>query len=166
MDYFYLDIGPMIRRLQQNPSEFELRYDRLCHRPSRHQLAVHRIGKGRVVARCNCVEFPIRREQGAALSVAIESWEECYWRPLVERKAAERRMTWINRELTRFFVKAHWLLAIDAIFARLGISAWERQRRISKPRLRIVSSSPDDLKLPAGVPTAARLSRDNQGPVR
>jgi hypothetical protein len=81
---------------------------------------------------------------------------------LVERKAAERRMTWINRELARFFVKAHWLQAMDAMFARLGISAWERQRRVSKPRLRIVSSSPDDLKLPASVPTAARLSRNNQ----
>lgn len=162
MDYFYLDIGPMIRRLQQNPSEFEMRYNRLCHRPSRHQLAVHHIGRGRVVARCNFAELPIRREQGAALSVAIASWEECYWRPLVERKAAERQLTWINRKLPRFFVKAHWPQAIDAIFSWLGISAWERPQRVSKPRLRIVSSSADDLKSRAGVPTAAKLSRNDQ----
>jgi hypothetical protein len=162
MDYFYLDIGPMIRRLQQNPSEFEVRCNRLRHRPSRHQLAVHRIGKGRIVARCSCIEFPIRREQGAALSVAIANWEEGYWRPLVERAAAERRMTWINQKLARFFMKARWLQAIDATFAWLGISPREQPQRVSKPRLRIVASSPDDLKSRAGLPAAARLSQNNQ----
>jgi hypothetical protein len=167
MNYFYLDVGPMILALRQKPSEFEIRYDRLRHRPSRHLLAFHRNVGGRIVARCNCTEFPIRPEQAAALSAAISNWERSYWRPLMAREAAERRMTWINLISARDFgVTALWHQAIAAIRAWFGIGVRVRRRRISKPHLRVLSSLPDDPNSDAGAPPGAPTSRDNRSSVR
>jgi hypothetical protein len=162
MSYFYLDVGPMISALRRNPSEFQIRRDRLGHRPSRHQLAFHRNGDGRVVACCNCSEFPIRREQAAALSAAISNWEQSYWQPLMAQKAAERRMSWVNVTAARNFGNAVWRQALATIRGWLEIRVRVPKQRISKPRLRVVSSLPDDLNSDAG----ARTSRDNRSSVR
>jgi len=171
MDYFYLDIGPMIRLLRQNPGEFELRHDRVHHRPSRLQLALRRNDDGRIVARCNSVEFPINHEQGVALRAAIENWEECYWRPQTARKApgrhVTRHLTLINRRFGSYFaLNAKWHRTIAAVVAWFGNSARARNRWDTKPHLRLVSSLPDDVLLRTGLPRRPQPGRTDSSSAR
>jgi hypothetical protein len=122
MQNHYLDATPMICALQQRPSEFERRGDYLCHRPSRHWLAFDKNGRGRLIARCSCAQYPISVEQSAALQQAADDWEKTYWRPLVVSEAAARRFAEINREFARHFSpKPRWRRAIDAVLAWSGI---------------------------------------------
>ena len=163
MDYFYLDIGPMIRRLRQNPTEFELRHDCIHHRPSGHRLILIRDSKHHIVARCNGVEFPIIPEQSSILRAALANWEEVYWHPLIARKIAGRRITQISRELARLSeAKAQWRKIVRAIFAWFDISARQQQRRSSRPNLRVISSLSEDTELASGAPPAPQSSREKQ----
>ena len=145
MESFYLDIGPMIRRLQQDPSEFEIRRNCIRHRPSRHRLIFERLASGRIAARCNCVEFPISREQGVALRVAIESWEERCSRSVSAADPVERLANCVNSALARCFGPGtRWRQALDAAWAWVVVTVAARSRPRSKPRLRIVSARPED----------------------
>ena len=150
--YVYLDVGPIIRRLRQNPSEFEMRGAGVHHRPSWPRLTLMRNRNDRIVALCHRIEFPISREQSAVLKAALGTWEEIYWRPLIARKTAERRITqicWriaqICHELTRLFKrKTPSRQAFSAKFAWFGIGSRQWRRRGSRPHLRIVSSLPEE----------------------
>ena len=154
MEYFYLDASPMIRALQQSPSEFELRHECVRHRPSRHWLAFDPNGTARIFARCNCAEFPISRDQSIELRMAVANWEETYWRPLMAREAAARRVAKINREFARHFgPRTRWRRAVDAVLAWFGISARE-------PRLHIDPSLPEDADLHACPPNGPEPSQD------
>ncbi|HUC09461.1 MAG TPA: hypothetical protein VL985_03435 [Stellaceae bacterium] len=149
MDDFYLDASPMIRALWENPSEFELQHHCVRHRPSRHWLVFDRNGAARIVARCNCAEFPISREQSLKLHTAVAAWKETYWRPLMAREAAERRVAEINREFARHFgPKTRWQRAVDAVVAWFGISP-------SAPHLQVDPTLPEDAELHGYPPPAS-----------
>jgi hypothetical protein len=64
----------------------------LLHVPSRHRVAFAAQGYARIHTRCACAELSVSREQSAEMKATIAWWEESYWRPLVARKAAERRV--------------------------------------------------------------------------
>jgi hypothetical protein len=157
MDYFYLDIGPMIRKLQQNPSEFEIRENRIRHRWSRHRLTFERDGKGQIVARCNRVDFSVNREQGVALRVAIGNWEDLYPRSAIPRDPVGRLTKWVNSALSRYFWPGNrWWQTIHTVLARVAAITVQRPRPVRRHHLRIVSSRTGDTGLagdpPGGTP--------------
>jgi hypothetical protein len=118
MDDFSLDAGPMIRALSKDPEVFEIRRNCLRHRPSRHWLIFDANGNARIIARCSCTELPVSREQSKQLREAFAVWEETYWRPLMARETAERRVAEINREFARHFgPKTRWQRAVDTVLA-------------------------------------------------
>ena len=128
MDYYFIDASPMIRALRQNPSEFEMRYNCVRHRPSRHWLGFDPNGTARLSAHCSCAEFPISAEQSAELRAAVANWKEIYWRPLMAREAAARRVAEINREFARHFQPKNSLAAGRR--CRVGL---ERHQRFAFP---------------------------------
>ena len=141
MEDFYLDASPMIRALQENPNEFELRHNCVRHRPSRHWLAFDPSGAARIFAHCNCAELAISPEQSAVLRVTVANWEETYWRPLLAREAAERRVAEINREFARHFgPKAWWRRTIEVVMAWFGAGA-------AGPHFHIDPTLPEDQEL-------------------
>jgi hypothetical protein len=153
MDVFYLDAGPMIRALSEDPEAFEIRRNCLRHRPSRHWLIFDANGNARIFARCSCAELPISREQSKQLREAFAVWEETYWRPLVAREAAQRRVAEINREFARHFgPKTWWQRAVDTGLAWFGI-------RASEPHFHIDPSLPEDAELRADAPSARGSSQ-------
>jgi hypothetical protein len=163
MEYFYLDIGRMIRRLQQKPDEFEIRNKCIQHRPTRHRLIFERDGKGRIVARCNRVDFPVSREQGVALRVAVENWEGLYSRPPIASDPIGRLLRWINPALARYFGPGtKWRQAIDAAWAWVAVTVTTRSRPSPKPRLRIVSARADDAGFPGDTCGETRAERDQK----
>ena len=99
----YLDLSPMLRAIGELPAEFEMEKRYLHHIPSGHRLAFDARGIAHVYARCACSELTIGPEQSVEMRAAIASWEESYWRPLVARKAAERRIAEINRAFAEHF---------------------------------------------------------------
>jgi hypothetical protein len=118
MDDFSLDAGPMIRALSKDPEVFEIRRNCLRHRPSRHWLILEANRNARIIARCSCTELPVSREQSKQLREAFAVWEETYWRPLIARETAERRVAEINREFARHFgPKTRWQRAVDTVLA-------------------------------------------------
>jgi hypothetical protein len=154
MDVFYLDAGPMIRALSENPEAFEIRRNCLRHRPSRHWLIFDANGNAHIFARCSCAELPISREQSKQLREVFTVWEETYWRPLMARETAERRVAEINREFARHFgPKTRWQRAVDAVLEWFGVRALQ-------PRFHIDPSLPEDAELHAGPPLAAGSSRN------
>jgi hypothetical protein len=161
MDYFYLDIGPMIRRLQQDPREFEIRQNCIRHRRGRHRLAFERDGKGQIVVRCNRVDFAITREQSVALRVAIENWEALYPRSLIPRDPVGRLTSWVNSALARCIgPSTRWWETIYAVLARVAVITVPRRfRPVPRQRLRIVSSRTGDSSFPADAPGGTRSAR-------
>jgi hypothetical protein len=124
MDDFSLDAGPMIRALSKDPEAFEIRRNCLRHQPSRHWLIFDANGNARIIARCSCAELPVSREQSKQLREAFTVWEETYWRPLMARETAERRVAEINREFARHFgPKTRWQRAVDTVLAWCGLHA-------------------------------------------
>jgi len=100
----YLDIGPVLIALREQPTEFELRGAKLRHVPSRHQFGF--TGKGRAVisrTRCDCAQLTISSRQSAALRAAIDDWAAVYWQPLQAHRAEVRRVARINRDFARHF---------------------------------------------------------------
>jgi hypothetical protein len=151
---YYLNASPMIRALQQNPSEFELRYDCVRHRPSRHWLGFDPNGNARITARCNCAQFPISPEQSAELRTAVANWKETYWGPLMVREAAERRVAEINREFARHFApKTRWRRGVEAVLAWFGCRAPE-------PHFHIDPTLPEDADLRRDPPAAPASAQD------
>lgn len=151
MDYYFIDASPMIRALRQNPSEFEMRYNCVRHRPSRHWLGFDPNGTARLSAHCSCAEFPISAEQSAELRAAVANWKEIYWRPLMAREAAARRVAEINREFARHFQpKTPWRRVVDAVLAWSGISA---------SHFHIDPSLPEDAELCADPPPPTEPSQ-------
>jgi hypothetical protein len=154
MDDFYLDASPMVRALSEDPEAFEIRRNYLRHRPSRHWLIFDANGNARIFARCSCAELPVSREQSKQLREAFAVWEETYWRPLVTREAAERRVAEINREFARHFgPKTRWQRAVDVVSQWFGVRALQ-------PRFRIDPSLPEDAELHAGPLPVAGSSRN------
>lgn len=150
MDDFYLDAGPMIRALSEDPEAFEIYRNCLRHRPSQHWLIFDAEGNGLIFARCSCAELPISREQSKQLREAFASWEDTYWRPLMAREAAERRVAEINREFARHFAsKTHCRRTVDAVLAWFGVRGSER-------RIHVDPSLPEEAELRGGPPPAAR----------
>jgi len=153
-DDFYLDASPVIHALWENPSEFELRHNCVRHRPSHHWLTFDRNGAARISARCNCAELPISDEQSAALKAAVTHWEEAYWRPLLARKAAARRIAEINREFARHFgPKTRWRRAVEAVLIWCGLHA-------SVPHFHIDPLLPEDAELGEPALSSAATSRE------
>jgi hypothetical protein len=138
---YYLDAGPMIRALSEDPGAFEIRRNCVRHRPSRHWLAFDIDGTARIFARCDCAILPVNREQSEQLQAAVAHWEESYWRPLLAQAAAERRVAEINRGFAKHFgppSKARQLR--DAIRAIFGIGP-------RQSRMHIDPSLPEDEEL-------------------
>jgi hypothetical protein len=163
MEYFYLDIGRMIRRLQQRPDEFAIRNRCIQHRATRHRLIFERDGNGRVVARCNRVDFPVSREQGIALRVAVENWEGLHSRPPIARDPIGRATRWVNSALARYFGPgARWRQAIDAAWAWVAVTVGTRSRPSSKPSLRIVSARAEDAEFAIDTRRETRVERDQK----
>lgn len=157
MEYFYLDIGPMVRRLRQNPTEFELRDKSICHRPSSIRFTLTGNGNDRIIARCNGIEFPISREQGAVLRTALATWTETYCRPSMDH-GGSRRVIQGGRKLARQSVaKAQWRRLIGAMLALFDISARRRRKRGSRPNLCLISSLSEDTKLSAGAAACTKI---------
>jgi hypothetical protein len=154
MDDLYLDAGPMIRALNDDPEAFESRCNCLHHRPSRHWLSFDAKGNARIFARCSCAELPFSPEQSAELRTAVSNWKETYWRPLIAREAAGRRVAEINREFARHFgPKTRWRRALDAVAAWFGI-------RASEPHFHIDPSLPEDAELHAAAPPEPESNQD------
>lgn len=148
MDDLYLDAGPMIRALNEDPEAFETRGNCLHHRPSRHWLSFDAKGNARIFARCSCAELSISPEQSAELRTAVANWKETYWRQQIARAAAARRVAEINREFARHFgPKTRWRRALDAVAAWFGV-------RASEPHFHIDPSLPEDAELHAAAPPA------------
>jgi hypothetical protein len=118
----YLDAGPMIRALSETPSAFDTDGYVVCHRPSRHWLSFDEEGNARIAARCSCAELPVSREQSTQPWAAVAVWQEIYWRPLIARKAAERRIAEINRAFAQHFrPRSPLRRALDAILSFCGL---------------------------------------------
>jgi len=118
----YLDARPMIRALYEAPEDFEIRRNCLRHRPSKHWVVFDCDGNARIVARCECMVQRISREHSEQLQQAAATWEEAYWRPLLDHAAAERRVAEINREFASHFrARRRWRAVTDAIRALFGI---------------------------------------------
>jgi hypothetical protein len=160
MEYFYLDIGPMIRRLQQKPEEFEIRNKCIHHRPTRHRLVFERDGKGRFVAHCNRVDFPISREQGVALRVVIENWEDLCSHALTARDPIARLMRWANSVLPQYCGSStRWRQALNAAWTWVAVAVGRPSRASPKPRLRIVAAQAGDPEFPAGTSGETRTRK-------
>jgi hypothetical protein len=145
MVYFYLDVGPMIRRLQQKPDEFAIRHNCVHHRPSRHRLILARDDMGRIVARCNRTEFPLGREQGIALRAAIENWQHLYPCLPVARDPVSRVTNCVYATLTRYFgPNSGRRQAMDTVWAWVTVAFGARSRPTPKPQLRLVSLGADE----------------------
>jgi hypothetical protein len=119
----YLDLSPMLQAIREQPGEFEMEKRYLHHIPSGHRLAFDAQGNARVYARCACSELAVQPEQSAEMKAAIASWEETYWRPLVARKAAERRVAEINRAFAEHFrrrsaTRKWWDNVVAAVLGR------------------------------------------------
>jgi len=163
MDYFYLDLGPMIRRLRQHPSEFYLRYDSVHHRMSGCRLTRIRNRTNRLVACCNGVEFPIVPDQSSILAAALANWEEVYWRPLVARKNSGRRLTSISSGLAvRCGPNTRWRQRIGAMCAWFSIRGWQQHRRVSRPNFHVISSLSGDTGPPAVARACTAIERGVQ----
>jgi hypothetical protein len=120
---YYLDAGPMIRALSGSPCEFEMDRYGIRHRPSRHWLRFDVNGNAELLARCNCVELPISERQSEELRAAVAVWQDTYWRPLMAREAAERRVAEINQAFAEHFrPRSKLRRAVDALLAFVGIS--------------------------------------------
>jgi hypothetical protein len=130
---YYLDAAPMIRSLSDNPSEFEMDHDGIRHRPSRHWLRFDVDGNAELMARCNCVELPISRQQSEELRVAVAAWQHTYWRPLMAREAAERRVAEINRAFAEHSGRAASCAARSTLFWPLSGSTIEPHSTASIP---------------------------------
>ena len=133
----YLDVSPMIRALWEAPETFETDGYFVYHRPSRHWLRFDAQGNARIAARCNCAELPVSREQSDLLRAAIAVWQQTYWRPLLAREAAERRVAEINRAFAKHFRPRSRLRRVfDAVCSILGVDGRTPPKRIglSPPR--------------------------------
>jgi hypothetical protein len=119
---YYLDASPMIRALSESPSEFEMEGNFVRHKPSRHVLKFDVHGDAQLVARCNCSQLPINQQQNVELRAAVAVWMDFYWRPLMAREAAARRVAEINRAFAEHF-RPRGLLrrTLDAVLSFLGI---------------------------------------------
>ena len=138
----YLDASPMIRALSESPNEFEMKGNLVRHRPSRHMLRFDVRGKAQLVARCNCAELAISREQSDTLRAAVTIWKETYWRPLITREAAERRVAEINRAFAEHFrTRSNFWRAFDAVLSFLRIGD-----RVSFGRVDLVLPKGDELR--------------------
>jgi hypothetical protein len=119
----YLDAGPMIRALSKSPSEFEMQSNFVRHRPSRHVLKFDVHGNAQLVARCNCSQLPISRQQSDELRTAVAAWMDVYWRPRLARQAAKRQVAEINRAFADHFRRRSTLRrTLDAVLSLLRIS--------------------------------------------
>jgi hypothetical protein len=153
----YLNADPMIRALQDSPSDFERRHNYIRHRPSRHSFAFYPNGNARIFARCGCAELPINREQSIQLREAVAKWDETYWHPLMAREAAARRIAEINREFARHFgPRSWWRRTIDIALVRFGFNA-------VGSRFHIDPSLPEDRELLPAAAGAAAVDRDPVG---
>lgn len=99
----YLDVSPMLQAIREQPAAFEMEKQYLLHVPSGHRVAFDAEGYARIHTRCACAELSVSQEQSAEMKAAIAWWEESYWRPLIVRKAAERRVAEINRAFASHF---------------------------------------------------------------
>lgn len=88
----YLDVEPMIVALRSSADDFEMNHGWLHHFPSHHRFKIHRSGKVRLNARCDCAQLAIREQQGLQLRDAFQDWYASYWRPIE-----------INREFASHF---------------------------------------------------------------
>lgn len=129
----YLDLTPMIIAIAERPSEFDKRGRYLRHLPSGHRFRFdgqHRITI--VQTRCACAGLPIRRDQAQEMEAVAERWEREYWRPLLARRAAERRVREINRAFAAHFRK-------PTFWQRLSVGIWSligpRRYRFSLDRI-------------------------------
>lgn len=157
MSSLYLDAGPMIRALLDSPDDFERCHNCVRHRPSRHWLTFDRNGNARIFARCSCAELPISREQSIELRSALARWEEAYWRPLVVREAAARRVAEINREFARHFgPKTGWRRVVEALSALLGFG-------VVAPGLHIDPSLPEDQELLVAALDRGSIDQNHNG---
>jgi hypothetical protein len=162
MEFFYLDIGAMIRRLQQHPDEFEITPNCIRHRPSRHRLSFQRDGNGRIVARCNSSALPVSREQGMALRVAISNWEGFSRQPSIAARRPSARADCVKSATIRYFmVEIRWRQAIKAVRPWFTINLL-RRRHVSRPDLRIVSSRPEGALARADTSGAASQQREQR----
>jgi len=111
----------MIRALSETPNEFEMEGDLVHHRPSRHILRFNVCGNAQLVARCNCAELPVSQKQSDELRAAVAVWQVTYWRPLLARGAAERRVAEINRAFAEHFrPRSRLRRAFGAVLSFLG----------------------------------------------
>jgi hypothetical protein len=118
---YYLDASPMIRALSESPSEFEMEGNFVRHKPSRHVLKFDVHGNAQLVARCNCSQLPISQQQSDELRAAVAAWMDVYWRPLMARQAAERRVGEINRAFGEHFRPRGILRrTLDAVLSFIG----------------------------------------------
>jgi hypothetical protein len=146
----YLNAGPMIRALSDDPSSFEMRRNCVFHRPSRHLLTFDPDGNAHILARCDCAELPVTRNQSERLLAAVNDWQENYWRPLLAREAAERRVAEINREFASHFApRRRWRRAVDRVLAAFGLAR-------TQPQFRIDPGLPEDADLAPPCPASAQ----------
>jgi hypothetical protein len=118
----YLDLSPMIRALRESPTEFEMEGNFVRHRPSRHVLKFDVHGNAQLVARCNCSQLPIRQQQSNELRAAVAVWMDVYWRPLMTRQAAKRRVVEINQAFAEYFrPRGKFRRAFEAVLSFLGL---------------------------------------------
>lgn len=108
-----LDVSPMIRALQQAPSEFEFVSGWLNHVPSGHGFRFHEGDQVEVSAACNCALLVPTREGERELSKGFREWERAYWQPLqINRQFASHFHTsglrWVLIVLTERLHR--WLL--------------------------------------------------------
>lgn len=149
----FLDAGPMIRAFGETPDAFEMRHNCVVHRPSRHWLGFDPEGNACIMARCDCAELSVTREQSEQLAAAVVAWQESYWRPLLAREAAERRVARINLEFARHFRPRNKLRrALDAVLSGIGIGA-------ARPAFHIDPALPEDHELRAGPPPVREPAR-------
>jgi hypothetical protein len=118
----YLDVSPMIRALSESPSELKMEGNFVRHKSSRHVLKFDVQGNAQLVARCNCSQLPISQQQNVELRTAVAVWINLYWRQLMARQAAERRVAEINRAFAEHFRPRSILRRmLDAVLSFLGI---------------------------------------------
>lgn len=148
MEYFYLDASPMIRALRQSPSEFELCYKHIRHKPSCHWLAFDPCGTAVLCGRCNAASFPITREQTAQLRSAVATWLETYWRPLMTRQTAARQVAEnrAGRGIARHLrPKSRWRRAMAVALTWLEGGPSQPHDRVARSHLRVVSPQPTNM---------------------
>jgi hypothetical protein len=152
---YYLDAAPMIQALSENPSAFEVDGNFIRHRPSRHWLSFDWHGNALIAARCNCAELRVSRQQSDALRAAVAVWQETYWRPLIAREAAERRVAAINRAFAKHFrPRGKLRRAFDVVLTFFGLKDRSSLHAIDP-------SLPEDAELRARpAPAAHELERE------